>query len=142
MNTNALLLTAYEKYGTVGMDDFIECFIDEDVEVDESLIGAYNEYLSNNGYEEYWDDLDEMLEGMTPTEVARATFYGNFRYCAEYHQFNGYANIDSFDAYEVVKEMENDSNFLRWYVEENDLIDEDEAQEIINEANALIRKGY
>lgn len=41
-----LMLTQYEKYGTVGTDEYLQYFIDEELELDESDIGAYNEYLS------------------------------------------------------------------------------------------------
>ena len=69
---------------------------------------------------------------------------GNFRFAADYHQFNGYANIDSFDEYQVIKEMENDHDFLKWYIEENDLIDleGEDVILVIAEANKLIAMGY
>lgn len=144
MRNTALLLTQYERFGTVGTDEYIENYINEELEVTADMIGAYNEYLLENGYEPYYSDLDIMLCGMTPTEAARCTFYGNFRFAADYHKFNGYANIDSFDDYQVIKEMENDHDFLKWYIEGNDLIDLEDEKVIlvIAEANKLIAMGY
>ena len=142
MNNEALLLTQYEKYGTVGEDEIKEMYIDEELEITVNMIGDYNEYLIEQGYEPYYDDLDQMLEGFSPLEVAQKTFYGKFNYAYEFHQFNGYENIDSFEDFDIIREMKNDTGFLLWYIDENKLIDWDEAQEIIKEANKLISKGY
>lgn len=144
MRNAALLLTQYEKFGTVGTDEYIENYINEELEVTADMIGAYNEYLIENGFEPYFDDLDKMLCGMTPTEAARCTFYGNFRFAADFHQFNGYGNVDSFDDHQVIKEMKQDHVFLKWYIEENNLIDLEDEKVIlvIAEANKLIAMGY
>lgn len=140
--SDALLLTAYEKYGSVSIKDYTEMFIDEHLNVTEDMISDYNEYLSENGYETYESDFEEMLNGMSITDAVRCTFFGDFRFAADYHKFNGYGNLDSFDTYQVINEMKEDKDFLRWYVEQNDLIDEDEAEETVEKANELIRKGF
>lgn len=144
INSTALLLTQYERYGSIGKDEYIQYFIDEELELDERDISKYNYYLSENYYETYEDDLNELLYGMKPDEVARACFYGHFHYARDYHRFNGYGNIDSFEAYEVVQEMKNDTGFLSWLIEEYELIDfeDDEVIEAIKEANRLIKLGY
>lgn len=146
MRNTALLLTQYERYGTIGKEEYIENFINEELIVDESMISNYNEYLGNNGYEEYWDldFLNEFLCNVEPKEIARMTFYGDFRFAADYHKFNGYGNIDSFDDWQVVQEMRNNRDFLMWYIEENELIDfeSDEYIETIKEANNLLAMGY
>ena len=144
MKDIALLLTQYETAGTIGRNEFLQYFIDEELEINENMISDYNEYLSENGYETYWDDLETMLSGMEPLEIARATFYGNFKFAAAYHQFNGYANIDSFEAWEIEKEMKSDKDFLEWYIEENCLIDwdSDELEKAVAEANKLLTLGY
>ena len=140
----ATLLTAYEKFGTVSMNEFIEMYIDEELEVTEDMIGDYNEYLAENGHETFFssDEFDEVLNGCTPTQIARMTFYGDFRYADDYFRFNDYGNLDSFEGYQIVKEMEEDKDFLEWYIEEYQLIDNETAEKIINECNALIAKGY
>lgn len=140
----ATLLTAYEKFGTVSMNEFIEMYIDEELEVTEDMIGDYNEYLAENGDETFFssDEFDDVLDGYTPTEIARMTFYGYFRYADDYFRFNGYANLDSFQGYEIVEEMSENKDFLVWYIEKYQLIDNEMAEKIINECNALIAKGY
>lgn len=146
MKNTALLLTQYERYGTIGKEEYIENFINEELFVDASMIYDYNVYLGNNGYEEYWDwdCLNEMLCNVEPIEIARMTFYGDFNFAADYHKFNGYGNIDSFSEWQVIQEMKEDRDFLEWYVEENDLInfESDEYLEAIQEANNLLAMGY
>lgn len=144
MKNTALLLTQYEKYGVIGEKEYIENYINEELEIDASMIGDYNEYLINNNYEPYFDDLDIMLEGMTPTQAARCTYYGKFSFADDYFQFNGYGNIDSFSEYEIIREMKNDRDFLEWYIEENDLINFEapEVIEVIEAANKLLKMGY
>ena len=140
----ALLLTQYEQYGVIGTDEYLQYFIDEELELNEDNIADYNEYLAENGYETFFEDLDEALEGRTPSEIARMCFYGNFNYSYDLHRFNGYENIDSFESWQVVNEMKADTNFIKWYIEQNDLIDfnSDEVTEAIKEANELLKIGY
>ena len=140
----ALLLTQYEQFGTIGEDEFLQYFIAEELELNENNIGDYNEYLSENGYETYFEDLNEALEGRTPEEIARMCFYGNFNFSYDFHKFNGYENIDSFEAWQIVKEMSEDKDFIKWYIEENCLIDweDEEVTQAIAEANKLVKLGY
>lgn len=144
MKDYPLLLTAYEKYGSVDMDDYIDMYIDEEVWIGESDIGDYNEYLAENGYDTYmdWYELEYYIITMEPMEAVRATYSGTFSYSGDYHQLNGYNNIDSYTKDQVTTEMAKDKEFLRWYVEKHDLIDEDEAEEVINKCNELIKEGY
>ena len=144
MRDNALLLTQYETCGTVGRDEYIENFIHENLDVDISMLSDYNEWLINNNYgDDYiYDNIEEMLEGCDTMRIIQATYFGNFNYADDYYKFNGYGNVDSMTDTEVIKEMKDNRDFLEWYIEENDLIDWDEADEDIKEANKLIRKGY
>lgn len=144
MKDVALLLTQYERFGSIGEKEYIQYYIDEVLEMEESDIWLYNEYLAENNYETYFTDLDEILQGCTPTEIARMCYYGDFNYAYEYHKFNGYNNIDSFETYQVVKEMNEDKDFIKWYIEQNELIDfeSDEVIEEIKKANELIKLGY
>ena len=144
MKNTALLLTQYERFGSVGTDEYIENYINEELEVTIDMISEYNRYLIKNGDDPYYDDLDVMLSGFDPVEIARMTFYGNFHFAYDFHQFNGYGNIDSFEEYQVVDKMKDDRNFLRWYIEQYEIVDleSDEVQEVIDLANELIRKGF
>ena len=140
----ALLLTQYERFGSVGMDEFKQLYKDEYLDMSTYYIGDYNEYLSEEGYEIYWNDLEEMLQGFNPLEVARMTFYGDFSFAADYHKFNGYANIDSFEEYQVLNKMTSDDGFKDWLIDRDgfDGFDDEEIEEIIEEANKLIKEGY
>lgn len=143
-NMNALLITQYERFGTVGKEEYLENFINEELEVSIDMLGDYNEYLLENNYADnyIYDDLEEMLQGMSTMEVVRCTYFGKFNYCDDYYMFNGYGNVDSMTDTEVERLMQNDTAFLKWYIEKYDLIDWDEAEQDIEEANELIAAGY
>nr|DAO46217.1 MAG TPA: hypothetical protein [Bacteriophage sp.] len=137
-----LMATQYEKFGEITETEIIEAYIDEELEIDIDLLADYNEYLNENGYETYFADLDEVLAGYRPLEIIQKTYFGKFSYADDYFKFNGYANIDSFSEYQVVEEMKSDREFLRWYIEENCLIDEDEMQEAIEYGNEFLSQGW
>lgn len=144
-NVTPLLLTAYEKYGSVGMEEYIECFIDENLDTDEINLSDYSEYLANNYPDDCFysmEEFDNIMSGYEPWEIARACFYGEFRPCDDYFKFNGHGNLESFDEWKIRKDAADDTNFLKWYISENNLVDEEEAQKIIDECNSLIRQGY
>lgn len=135
MTANELgyMATQYERFGNITESEVIDAFIDESLDVDIDMLSDYNEYLSENGFETYFDmeELDEMLSGLSPLEIIQKTYFGNFNYSDEYCQFNGYENIDSFSEYQVVEKMKKDRDFLRWYVEENELISDEEMSKAI-----------
>lgn len=142
----ALMLTAYERYGSVGMSEYKEMLIDE-LEIDKSMISDYNEYRIENGYEPYmvYDDLCEQLEGCDPSAIIKMVYFGGMRFNDDFFYFNGYGNISSCTDYEIIKEMKGDREFLAWYLDNSadvEEIDEEEAQEVINECNKMIAQGY
>lgn len=51
------------------------------------------------------DNLDEFLDGYTPTQIAQMIYYGDFRICDEYFQFNGYENLASCNGYDWDKQL-------------------------------------
>lgn len=133
--------TQYEKFREITEAEIIEAYIDEELEVSIDLLADYNEYLSENGYETYFTDLDEVLAGCTPLEIIQKTYFGNFNYSDDYFKFNGYANIDSFTESQIVDGMKSDREFLRWYVEENCFLDDDEMQAAIEYGNEFLSQG-
>lgn len=145
-NSTALLLTQYDRFGTVGKDEYFENFIDEELDVDLDMLNDYNEYLSDLGYEPYYmmDELEDILAGCSHIEVIRMTYFGKFNFADEIFQFNGYGNIDTFSEGQIIREMREDRDFLKWYVEQNDLIDFDseKVQNDIEDANTLLAIGY
>lgn len=141
-NDLALLLTAYERFGSLSVDDLIECIADE-LEITDDMICNYNEYLSNNYPDNYvYDDLDTMLEGVDPVAAAKMVYFGNIKnWNDDYFRFNGYGNIESLSAYELKKEIAADTDFLENYVREN-ILDDLDVNAIIANANQLVKEGY
>ena len=144
MKDVGMMLTQYERFGSVGMDEYIQYYIDEELEVDISMLGEYNEYLMNKSYETFFtfEELEEDLQYMKPDEAFRLGKFSDFTYADDYLQYDGYGNLRGFEEYEVVNKMKEDKDFLKWYVENYIDIDEDEANEAIEEANKLIQEGY
>lgn len=141
----ALLLTQYERLGSVDRDDYMELFIDEELEISSSMVYDFNDFnLDRKYYDDYiYDDLEEMLYGKSALDIAFMVFNsGKFNPNDNFFKFNGYGNLESFDESDIIDMMENDRDFLVWYVEKENLIDWEEADKIIEEANELIMAGY
>ena len=142
----ALLMTQYEKYGTVGRDEYIQYYIDEELTVDADMIASYNEYLIENSYYDdvfmTWDELEDYLKDMPPLDIFKLSHNSDFTWDDDYFNFNGYGNLRGYEEYEVVKKIEDDRDFLTWYVENNIDLDDDEIDQAIEDANKLIEEGY
>lgn len=141
----ALMLTAYETVGTVGKEEAIQFFCDEILDRNELEISDYNTYLEENGNEEYmtFDYFhDERLAYMSPSEAFRLAYSSDISINDDYFRYNGYGNLESYTECHVYKEMCKDADFLKWYVEENDMIDWDEMNQVITMSNELISQGY
>lgn len=146
IKANAILLTQYERVGSVGMEEIKELWADEYFEPAD-YIGEYNEYLAENSYDGYYSfgELDELLQGYSPIDIIRMWHFGsdNNSFTDEYFTFNGYGNIETCSEYQIIQEIKEDADFYSWLVDNNYIeIDEEEAQEIIEEANELIKQGY
>lgn len=142
----AYLLTQYERVGAVGMEELKELYSDEYFEP-EDYISEYNEYLAEQGHDGYFqfDELDELLESYNPIEIIRMWHFGdsNNSFADEYFTFNGYGNIKTCTEYEIIQEIKEDTDFYNWLLENDYIeIDEEEAAEIIEEANKLVKAGY
>ena len=146
IKANAILLTQYERVGSVNMEEVKELYHDEYFEPAD-YIGEYNEYLSEQGYDGYFqfDELDELLQGYSPVEIIRMWNFGdsNNSFIDDWFTFNGYGNIKTCSEYQIIQEIKEDPDFYNWLLENNYIeIDEEEAAEIIEEANNLIKQGY
>lgn len=138
------MATQYERFGSITESEVIDAFIDEAVEVTIDMLSDYNEYLSENGFETYFpmEELNDVLAGFTPMEIVQKTYFGNFNYSDEYCAYNGYENIDSFSEYQLVEEMKENREFLRWYVRENELISDKEMKEAIKYGGKFLAMGF
>ena len=62
-------------------------------------VALHNEYCyETNNYDDEiieMERFDEICEGMTPRDIARSIFYGDFNPNHEYFHFNGYGNFES-----------------------------------------------
>lgn len=66
---------------------------------DSTLLQAYSEYASNNGYDRVYDNDDESINMMfnDPHDAIRSAFYGDYNPSHAYFTFNGYGNLQSFE---------------------------------------------
>lgn len=74
-----------------------------------SIVQEINSWNSSLDYLEFWENDEDFFNTFfykNPFEVAKATYYGAYRYCDEYVRFNGYGNLESFDEYALIEEME------------------------------------
>ena len=66
---------------------------------DSDAVALHNEYCyKTNDYDDEiieMERFDEICEGMTPSDIARSIFYGDFNPNHEYFHFNGYGNFES-----------------------------------------------
>ena len=142
-----LLLTQYEKYGTVGHDEFLELVHDEYFLDEVSIfdLGDYNDYLLENNYSDDYltDDLDELLEGLEPSRAFYMGLNSDVDGNSQYFNFNGNGNIQGYQEYEVVDMMKDSKEFFDYCIENNLITIEDDFEEsVIKCANELIKKGY
>lgn len=138
------MATQFERFGAITEGEIIEAYISEELEVTIDMLSDYNEYLGEQGFETYFEmsELDEILSGCSPLKIIQKTYFGSFNYSDDYCKFNGYENIDSFTEFQIVNEMKEDHGFLKWYVEENNLLDEDDVEEAIEFGNEYLAAGY
>lgn len=90
---NKAMKTYDEKVGAI--KDIIENMSESDA------MALHNEYCyETNDYDDEiieMERFDEICEGMTPSEIARSIFFGDFNPNHDYFHFNGYGNFESTD---------------------------------------------
>ena len=62
---------------------------------DSSLLSIWNEYCGNDDCVYPMDELDELLGGMAPSEILRASYYGYFNPNDDYFKYNSRGNLVS-----------------------------------------------
>ena len=67
----------------------------------DKIVELHNRYCEAAGYEDdivySMYELDEILDGITPTDILSMGFYGDFRPHHDFFWFNGYGNLESAD---------------------------------------------
>ena len=88
---NRTMKTYEEKIEAI--KNIIACMEESDA------VALHNEYCyETNDYDDEiieMERFDEICEGMTPSDIARSIFYGDFNPNHEYFHFNGYGNFES-----------------------------------------------
>ena len=81
----------------------IEKILRSDMHLTMYIVGQLNGL--NGSFETYtlynMDDFDTIMEGYTPTELAQRIFFGDFNINDDYFYFNGYANLESINEWEM-----------------------------------------
>lgn len=93
-----------------------------------------NEYFDKT---EYFDDriynmdeFDEIMSGMSPSDIALKIFYGDFRPNDHYFKFDGCANFQSFDYISVEVDLEEIADYI---VDNDEDFDNSDIREILGE---------
>lgn len=100
------------------------------------LIRTHNTYCENNDNpddEIYLNDLDEVLYGLSPVEVAMKVTFGDWNPNHEYCWFNGYGNIVSGDGCTLINNQIFPSDIARAAIDEDDDFGSDLIREILDE---------
>lgn len=136
-------LTAYEKYGSVGIDELKEFVLDE-VKDEEPDCGDYNSWLYENNYgdDAIFDNDEDFFFNFVPNPIdaVQKTYYGDYRFNDDFVKFNGYGNLDSSSSLDDLMVLKED--YWESYIEENIDWEDEEIQEIINICNDLVKQGY
>ena len=140
------MATQYERWGSVSAEEITEAYIDEHITVTANMLSDYNEYLREDSrYDDEimsWDDLEDYLRDMPPLDAFKLAHNSDFSWNDDYFTFNGYGNLRGMQEYEVVRKMEEDRDFLKWYVEEREPIEDETMEQAIAYCNYLIKQGY
>lgn len=102
---------------------------------DDEIVELHNSYCDAAGCMDdriysMWE-LDELLEGRTPTDILCRGFHGDFNPHHEYFWFNGYGNLESADYTAALPIYPTD--IADYILSEKDGLGNDEIQEILDE---------
>lgn len=113
------------------------------LENEDVLISVVQELNGWNGcldWLEFWENDEYFFElfysEINGLEIARAIYYGNYRYNDDYVRINGYGNLESYTEYEMIEEMKNSiDEIVENLIEQHDNLDlSDDIKEIFEEA--------
>ena len=75
------------------------------------------------------DDMEEILDGVDKWELVRMVQFGDFDCTKDFWSFNGYGNLDSYNAWELPIYAEDIADYI---LSEEDSLGNDEIQEILD----------
>ena len=106
-----------------------------------NIVSEINSIDNSLEYLEYWDNDEEFFTTFfhnDPMEAVRASYYGNYNFNDDFVRFNGYANLESFNDWELEKEykehIDDIVNALIEHYQEISICD--------NELNNLVEKYF
>lgn len=81
--------------------------VDSDILME--MVQEVNAWDSSLDYLEYieTDQFDEYFFDESPANIANMIYYGDFNPACVYFKVNGYGNIESYNTYEVLEDLEN-----------------------------------
>ena len=80
------------------------------------------------------DEMEEILGGVDTWKLVDMMRYGNFDFQDDFWGFNGYGNLDSYDALELPVYAEDIADYI---LSEEDSLGNDEIQEILDDEDEL-----
>ena len=100
------------------------------------LYTIVNEYFDKTNYYDDriydMDEFDEIMSGMSPSDIALKIFYGDFRPNDHYFKFDGCANFQSFDYISDEVDLEEIADYI---VDNDEDFDNSDIREILDEEN-------
>ena len=140
----ALLLTAYERFGSLSESDLIEMLCDE-LTIDTSIISNYNEWCYNNSY--YEDaihplcEFSDELDNMDAHEAFRLAYSSKFSWNDDFYKWTGDGNVETMTETKALDMICDNDTFIEWFVREY-ILDDLNIDEILAAANELVNEGY
>ena len=95
----------------------------------------YLEFFENDEY-----FFESFYSGMNGLEIARAIYYGDYRYNDDYVRINSYGNLESYTEDEMIEKMKDSiDEIVKNLIEEHDgyLYLSDDIKEIFEEAKEV-----
>ena len=87
---------------------------------DDEKISLWNEYCSENNFDDYIhnfdDDFFQTFLSEDPQEAFRLGCFSSINWGDEYLKFNGYGNLESLSEYQAVNEID-ESILIEWLLE-------------------------
>ena len=101
----------------------------------DEIVALHNDYCEAAGYEDDriygMYELDEILEGRTPTDILCMSFHGSFNPYHDFFWFNAYGNLKSADYIADMPIFAID--IANYILSEKDSLGNDEIQEILDD---------
>lgn len=140
---NKLNFKTYEEFVEDKKYEILDDFSDDE------KLDLYNQYCEYNNDPDsiIYPNDDEFLETMFSNfnDVARAVYYGDYKYTDEYIKFNAYGNLQTYyDSYDALQDNFVDSEMVDFILENEDTdfndLYIDYIDNILNEAKESMSK--